>query len=300
MSIVLRPLSTSELLDRAFFLYRNNFVVFVCISAISHLPVLALRLANSARVAARIRLSRPAELTVLLMATFLAMAVSHAATTVAVSDLHLDHAASVRSAYRRARRSLFRVIWISFVVMLVVPCLIAVPAAILVGMVLLPLGLARLGGGALPGLILLTVGFGAATYWWLARALVVPVTVIEGTGLRESMDRSLILTVNRRGQILLICILVVVLTWGMTALFQLPAVATGGLHFVHGRLTTNALSAAVMAVGSFVGTSLAGALLIIALTLAYYDARVRKEGFDLELMMSNLAGLPQSEVAAHV
>ena len=200
MSIVLRPLSTSELLDRAFFLYRNNFVVFVCISVMSHLPVLALRLANSARVAARIRVSRPAELTVLLMATFLAMAVSHAATTVAVSDLHLDHAASVRSSYRRARRTLFRVIWISFVVTLLVPFLIAVPTAILVGMVLLPLGLARLGGGVLPGLILLVVGFGAATYWWLARALVVPVTVIEGTGLRDSMDRSLMLTVNRRGK----------------------------------------------------------------------------------------------------
>jgi hypothetical protein len=149
MSIVLRPLSTSELLDRAFFLYRNNFVVFVCISVMSHLPVLALRLANSARVAARIRVSRPAELTVLLMATFLAMAVSHTATTVAVSDLHLDHAASVRSSYRRARRTLFRAIWISFVVTLLVPFLIAVPTAILVGMVLLPLGMARLGGGVL-------------------------------------------------------------------------------------------------------------------------------------------------------
>jgi hypothetical protein len=114
------------------------------------------------------------------------------------------------------------------------------------------------------------------------------------------MDRSLMLTVNRRGRILLICILVVVLTWGMTALFPLPAVATGGMYFVHGRLTTNALSAAVMAVGSFVGASLAGPLLTIALTLAYYDARVRKEGFDLELMMSNLAGMAQSEAAANV
>jgi ABC-type uncharacterized transport system permease subunit len=55
-----------------------------------------------------------------------------------------------------------------------------------------------------------------------------------------------------------------------------------------------------MAVGSFVGASLAGPLLTIALTLAYYDARVRKEGFDLELMMSNLAGMPQSEAAANV
>ena len=43
MSTLLRPLSTSKLLDRAFFLYRNNFVVFAGIAAIAQLPVLALR-----------------------------------------------------------------------------------------------------------------------------------------------------------------------------------------------------------------------------------------------------------------
>ena len=33
MVTVLRPLSTSELLDRTFHLYRNNFVVFAGIAA---------------------------------------------------------------------------------------------------------------------------------------------------------------------------------------------------------------------------------------------------------------------------
>ena len=48
MVTVLRPLSTSELLDRTFHLYRNNFLVFVGIAALPQLAVLALQFASSA------------------------------------------------------------------------------------------------------------------------------------------------------------------------------------------------------------------------------------------------------------
>jgi len=34
--------------------------------------------------------------------------------------------------------------------------------------------------------------------------------------------------------------------------------------------------------------------LTIALTLQYYDSRIRKEGFDLELMMAGLASVPEA------
>lgn len=44
----------------------------------------------------------------------------------------------------------------------------------------------------------------------------------------------------------------------------------------------------ISAIGSFLSTSFVGPLLEIAFTLIYYDERVRKEGFDLQLMMSNL------------
>lgn len=43
--------------------------------------------------------------------------------------------------------------------------------------------------------------------------------------------------------------------------------------------------------------SLVGPLLTIALTLLYYDQRVRKEGFDLQLMMSNLEGAAPAAAA---
>ena len=47
MITVLRPLSTSELLDRTFHLYRNHFLMFPTITAIPQIPVLALHMADS-------------------------------------------------------------------------------------------------------------------------------------------------------------------------------------------------------------------------------------------------------------
>src|SRR5260370_21458674 len=49
----LRPLSIGELLDRTFSLYRRNFLLFIGISAIPQLLVLAMRLAQTALMPAR-------------------------------------------------------------------------------------------------------------------------------------------------------------------------------------------------------------------------------------------------------
>jgi hypothetical protein len=44
--------------------------------------------------------------------------------------------------------------------------------------------------------------------------------------------------------------------------------------------------------------SLVGGLAMIALTLVYYDERVRKEAYDLQLMMATLEIKPESGAAA--
>src|SRR6185436_9762940 len=41
-------------------------------------------------------------------------------------------------------------------------------------------------------------------------------------------------------------------------------------------------------VGGFITTCLVGPLIMIAISLVYYDSRVRKEGFDLEHMLAQL------------
>ena len=50
-------------------------------------------------------------------------------------------------------------------------------------------------------------------------------------------------------------------------------------------------------VAGFLTNSLVGPLLTIAFTLIYYDLRVRKEGFDLQLMMTSLGASPDPNQA---
>ena len=292
MSTPLRPLSASELLDRTFFLYRNNFVVFAGIAAIANLPVLALRLGNSALIITGHAVSRPLATLILLLASFVAVGVLHAATVVAVSEVHLGRSASIRSAYAGSRRSMFRAVWISLAI--TVACMvIGGLAGGALGAVLIPMSVGRLGAVPVVMVMVVLASGGLASYWWVPRALVVPVTVLEGTGLIDSMDRSKTLTEDRRWRIFAICMLVLVLFYAIILLFESPAYWVGGFHFVHGRLITSHWAAAIMSAGSFVGTTLAGPLMTIALTLVYYDGRVRKEAFDLELMMANLSSVPE-------
>ena len=56
---------------------------------------------------------------------------------------------------------------------------------------------------------------------------------------------------------------------------------------VHGPVLFHATRYVLLVISGFITQSLVGPLLTIALTLLYYDERVRKEGFDLQLMMSN-------------
>jgi hypothetical protein len=305
MVTVLRPLSTSELLDRTFHLYRNNFLVFVGITAIPQLFVLALRVAVRVRPDA----NQVGEFFLayfgIWIVSFIAIETSHAWTVMAVSNLQLGRPAGVGSAYRSVQNSLLRVIWISFAV-LCIPILFAVPVMIVVGIIV---GIAGgIAGGGFNNVAMIRVASLSlvlivpliALRWWLAWSLVVPVTVLEGGGLRVSMRRSKTLTKGCRGRIFVIYLLIAILVAVVSWMIQLPLLAVVGLRSLREPGSMTAAALAISAVGAFLSTSLVGALGTIALTLIYYDQRVRKEGFDLQLMMSTLEGGGQAAAAAPV
>ena len=265
MVTVLRPLSTSELLDRTFYLYRNNFPLFVGITAIPQLLVLALHLSAAVMAIGGQLIGLGVITLVSLFANYVAIQVSHSATVVAVSNVHLDQPVSIGSAYRTARPAMLRVIGISLVIII----------AAFLGFLLL----------VIPGIYLLLM-------WSLA----IPVTVLEGGGLNVSTARSRQLTNGSRGRIFIIYLLIVVLAIVISVVIEWPL---GILAALLGYRQTGNLMAvveAVQAAGNFISTCLIGPLATIALTLIYYDQRVRKEGFDLELMMARLQ--PQAATAA--
>jgi hypothetical protein len=129
--------------------------------------------------------------------------------------------------------------------------------------------------GFLFSLLLLVPGI----IYWLRRSLFLPVLLVEDVGAGDALDRSRTLVKGgggRMGRIFAVSLIVGVLGWV--------------LKWGVGLLVPRALA------GTFVGTLIPllpqvvlTPVYIIALVLIYYDARIRDEGYDLELRAKGAA-----------
>jgi len=114
MTTALRPLSTGELLDRTFSLYRSHFLLFLGIFALPHLAVLAFQCVGF------VFHSPTPQLTNVLLTglwnlvasvfSIVVSAASQAATVVAVSQVHLDRPASVTDSFLRVKDQIWGVV----------------------------------------------------------------------------------------------------------------------------------------------------------------------------------------------
>jgi uncharacterized membrane protein len=262
MVTALRPLTTGELLDRTFSLYRTHFALFAGIVALPHLASLAFQLAGVALVATGTTIFAALWLFFWglggAVVGLLVAAASQAATIVAVSQVHLDRPTSVFEAFARVKHKILGVIGLTIVI------------ALGVGM----------------GFILLIVPGVLLTLMW---SLAVPVAVLEDKGVGDAMSRSAELTKGDRWRIFVIWLLFLVLSLAVTLLLQWPVTLVAEAMGKTGSTPIIGIQVA-SAVMSFVSQCLVGPLGTIAFSLVYYDERVRKEAFDLQLMMSTLDG----------
>src|SRR5713226_7759616 len=278
----LRPLSIGELLDRTFSLYRRNFLLFAGIAAIPHLLVLAVKLAQAAvmpvvgKVAAQppaaelqaatrsLALGNPiafAAFALLGVVLYLvAILFSQGGTVFAVSELYLGRATSIGQSLSRAKSelgTLFGVLLLNGLVMI--------------------LGL----------LLLIIPGF----YMMCRLCVAVPAALLEDLGPRDSLERSFGLTKDNAGRAFLILLLYIVILYAALFLFDIPfgiAIASAAHDPAMLRVWT-----ALMQVGNFIATVLVTPVFTIAASIFYFDLRVRKEAFDLQLMMNpQAAGVP--------
>jgi len=264
MTNPLRPLTISELLDRTFFLYTGHFRLFVGIAALPSLIILAF---NLARTLAPPFGSDVAQLLVglvgillLVFAYFFTIALAQGATVVAVSELQLGREASVTEAFTAIRGRIGALAGI----------MLGMGLRIMIGFLLF----------VIPGIL-----------WAIKWSLTIPVAVIEQSNLSDSLDRSAHLTEGHRWRVFLIYVLLFVLIQVVTAIVQGPlivAVAILSRTTLQESGDLPVLAQVVLLVASFVTTSLLSPIMTIALSLVYYDERVRKEAFDLEHMMEQL------------
>jgi hypothetical protein len=259
----LRPLSLGELLDRTFFLYRKNFVLFAGIMALPHLVLLAFQLAGVGLQSAKILVGPLASLpwTLAVMVVTLGVtAASQGATVIAVSQVHLDRPTSIAESFAGIKG---RIVYLALI-------MIGYGIGVGVGFVLL----------IVPGVIL-------ALMW----ALTIPVAVLEDTGLRDSVNRSAELTKGDRGRVFVVYLLFFVLLYAVYMVWEIPIFAAIAFMAKAHRLVGIPLwSQIAFPVGGFFSQILVGPLMTIGLSLLYYDERVRKEAFDLQHMMAMLDG----------
>jgi hypothetical protein len=139
------------------------------------------------------------------------------------------------------------------------------------------------GAGIAIGLFLF-VGFIAGFIYgiiaYLRNSLALPAAVVENLKVRAAMRRSKNLATGRIGRIFLLLLLVYVL-WVVATFIQLPFV------FLAARAgqAQQFLMQGIMLGINFIVTTLVGPIAAIGLCLFYFDERVRREGFDIEMLL---------------
>lgn len=264
MTTALRPLTLGELLDRTFHLYRNHFGLFVGIAAVAYLPLFVIRVVFGVMQISALKghVSAVVGMVIGALAAILcylvSVAAAQAATVTAVSSVYLGQTITVGETYSRVRGKIIRVAL----------TMIGMGIGIMIGLVLL----------IVPGIIL-----------FLMWALTIPVVVLEEADLFEALRRSRELTAGHRGRVFLIVLLFAALTYLFTVVWEIPLLAIlmrGGVQSMQQRATNPAFTIASDGL-VFLTEALLTPLMTIAFSLMYYDERVRKEAFDIQLMMSS-------------
>jgi hypothetical protein len=312
MTEVLRPMSTGQLLDHTFALYRKNFLLFVGIATVGPAASVIFQLftmgANvgspfsaSSRMASSAAIARFGLGMVFGYIVLLAgMAISHAATVKAVAAVHLGRETSVVGAYQALRGRilslfgtcglilLWMVLWMMLAILVVIIAMVPLSIGLTLTRRAAAPGPAAVAAAGIIGIVTVVFVFAAFIAIYARYALAVQACVVEDLSPRASMRRSIQLSKGSRLRVVAIYLVFVLLSLILGG--GLGALAGGIGSVIH-----NSIAAAVLIyLANFIGGSLTGPLATIGLSLLYYDERVRKEAFDLQLMMSSLdaPGLP--------
>jgi hypothetical protein len=248
----LRPRSATELIDAAFRMYRQYFAGFITLSAIVYLPAFILRVLIG-RLAPQVDSMQPGPIFGLLGAGFVMVcwyAIMEGALAIATSDRYLGKEIEPTRSLRDAMSR----------------------AGALIG--------AKLWTWFVMFWMFVFFIFVVPIFYFFARYFAVPQAILfERLGVGRGLDRSRQLSKGEKWKILkslgMVWLIVLALTIGVDLTFAPePGQAPSLFSDVIGTMVS----------------MIAFPLIPITSTLMYYDVRIRREGFDIELMSADLEG----------
>ena len=297
MNIELRPLRLGEILDRTFQFYRQHFALFLGISAVSTLLEL---LWSACQLGMNSQLNRhhigPAQQVIATVTAiagwafgFGCAALATAAINRAVLAIYEGRPVGITSAYGAVRGRWLACVWVNMLAFFIAWSPVIVVAfgagvAVFVARSAKTLGVANA--------VTFVYGFaGVAAFLavplcvWLSLryCLAIPACIQEGIGTISSLRRSVLLSRDSRGRILLL-FLVVGAAWMIVLMaFMIPGFAALAKNRGHMALGTTIYTLGV----SFLCSTLIKPIYGIGLTLFYYDERIRKEGYDVGWLLEH-------------
>ena len=254
----LRPRSGAELIDAAFRLYRQHFVGFITVSAITYLPMFILGVAMGRMLVDMTNNMEPGDLGALApllpysIVAYGWYAIVEASLCIAASDRYhgreIEPGRIIREALSRAGTLIAAKMWTGFIISLVT--------------------------------VFLFFLFFVPTFYFLARYFAIPQTILfERLGVGRGLDRTRQLAKGEKWKVLrvlgLVWLLFIVVVFGFSLVMQ-PEPGEN--------------PAVLAQLASSVVWILTYPLIPITGTLLYYDVRIRREGYDIEVLSADLTG----------
>ena len=294
-SMRLRRMGIGDVLDETFRLYRRHFLVFLLAMAVFVVPItvvpaavglaalgtldfeaLARRLQSSgAAVAAAI--AAASVIVPYLLIAGLGYLLNMAAVVRLASDAILGRPLDVGACYQRALGDILPIFGLGLLMILGFPVVMALVGA---AVVFTP---------PVAAAIIVLLAFLAAIpawfYVYLGWSVTLQAIVLEGLGPLRGLARSWSLTEGSRWRILAVTLVLSIL---VSILGSIPGVVVqlAGDALIQARATPEnlavILSTTISLIAQTITQTIFGALTYIAMTVLYYELRVRKEAFDLE------------------
>lgn len=270
----LRPMDYGDILDFSIKIYLRHFVVLFLAFLLPYLPAYLLQTALQISTPSGPALfSDPGQLLSWVAGLSLASLVylvaypfALAATTQGISEAYLGRRPTLRSCYA----GVLKRFW---------PLLGAVilSTTIIVG-----------------GLILLVI---PGIYLAIAYLFIAPVVVLEGRSVWNGLERSRALVGGYFWKCLAVVLIVRIVITVLSSIVTLPVVFVFMASAISRQGAPPWQMQAMMTVVSGALNFFFGPFEVIARTLLYYDLRIRKEGFDLQVMAESLGLADETLVA---
>jgi hypothetical protein len=297
-------MSLGEILDRTFQIYRSRFAAFAVLSGCSALLLVTVRLMNELfwkmtpfdgpRIFGVVNVGWVFYLLAFGHASLLFRFLSYPPITYLASGEYLLRRCSFADAVRTLKKRWLANVGLALLQMgflLILPeiSLVLLLAGIMGLATALNVETAAYGPIWSPSMLMLVLG-GAALFYLMTSwfGLAWCASRIEGLSAWRALGRSRRLSTGARRQIFAaqlmpeVLWLALFIAMAVSLRFSIEALGLGGVRYL---VLMRAYETAAL-VGQWAIGTLVGPLFPIALTVFYYDQRIRKEGFDIEWMMA--------------